>query len=98
MSPCLAADGRLLVYPRDELKLQSAGGRGLTLIEVDAAAPLVSVAAFATALRVVGNGRGGRAKEETLKGAALAEHVGRRARKGRKVALFVKVERVVAAD
>jgi topoisomerase-4 subunit A len=82
----LAADGRLLVYALDELKLQPGGGRGLTLMDVDAKTPLVAVATFGDQLKVTGTGRGGKPKEEVLKGAALAEHVGRRARKGRVVA------------
>jgi len=32
---CLSGDGRMLVFGLDELKLQSNGGRGLTLMEVD---------------------------------------------------------------
>jgi topoisomerase-4 subunit A len=93
---CLALDGRLLVFPLDELKLQANGGRGLTLMDVDAKTPLVSVATCDQALKVVGSGRGGRPKEEVLKGDALPAHAGRRARKGRKVDGFVKVARVVA--
>jgi topoisomerase-4 subunit A len=50
---------------------------------VDNKSPLVSVATFADALRVLGTGRGGKAKDELLKGVALAEHAGKRARKGR---------------
>jgi topoisomerase-4 subunit A len=92
---CLALDGRLLVFPLDELKLQSNGGRGLTLMDVDAKAPLVSVATCADALTVQGSGRGGKAKEDTLRGAALAALAGKRARKGRKVEGFVKATRVV---
>ncbi|HNU10613.1 MAG TPA: DNA topoisomerase IV subunit A [Rubrivivax sp.] len=91
---CLSMDGRLLVFARDELKLQPGGGRGLTLMDVDAKAPLASVAVFADALRVLGQGRGGRDKEEVLKGAALAAHQGRRARKGRKVDGFPKPMRL----
>ncbi|MBP6615686.1 MAG: DNA topoisomerase IV subunit A, partial [Aquabacterium sp.] len=42
---CLSEDGRMLVFGLDELKLQSNGGRGLTLMDVDAQkAPLISVA------------------------------------------------------
>jgi topoisomerase-4 subunit A len=82
---CLALDGRLLVYPLAELKLQPGGGRGLTLMDVDAKAPLVSVTTCATSLVVVGTGRGGKAKEELLKGAVFEAHVGKRARKGRVV-------------
>ena len=93
---CLALDGRLLVFGLDELRLQPGGGRGLTLMDVDARTPLVSVASFADALRVLGQGRGGKAKDELLKGAALAEHAGKRARKGRKVEGFVKPQRVAA--
>ncbi|MBU6260394.1 MAG: DNA topoisomerase IV subunit A [Burkholderiales bacterium] len=91
---CLAADGRLLVFGLDELKHQGGGGRGLTLIDVDAAAPLIAVAPCAEAVTVVGSGRGGKAKEETLRGAALAAHVGKRARKGRQVAALHKVLRL----
>lgn len=93
---CLALDGRLLVFPLDELKLQSNGGKGLTLMDVDKQSPLVSVATCAEALKVLGTGRGGKPKEEDIKGAALAEHQGRRARKGRKVEGVQKVMRVVA--
>jgi topoisomerase-4 subunit A len=91
---CLAADGRLLVFALDELKLQSNGGRGLTLMDVDDKSPLISVACFGDTLRVIGQGRGGKAKEELLKPAAWQAHVGRRARKGRKVAGLQKVQRL----
>ena len=92
---CLCADGRLLVYPLEELKLQPGGGKGLTLMDVDAKSPLLSVATLTDQVRVLGSGRGGKPKEEVLKGAALAEHQGRRARKGRLVAGLLKVLRVV---
>ncbi len=91
---CLALDGRLLVFPLTELKLQGNGGKGLTLMDVDAKAPLVSVATFAAALEVLGSGRGGKPKEEKLGAAALEAHQGKRARKGRKVQGLVKVARV----
>jgi topoisomerase-4 subunit A len=93
---CLSLSGRLLVFPLDELKLQSNGGKGLTLMDVDAKDPLVSVATFAGALRVLGTGRGGKPKEEDLKGAALAAHAGKRARKGRAIEASIKGMRVVA--
>ena len=92
---CLALDSRLLVFQLDELKLQSAGGKGLTLMDVDAKAPLVSVATFADVLRVLGSGRGGKGKDELLKGVALADHVGKRARKGRALQA-IKATRVLA--
>ena len=93
----LAVAGRLLVYPLAELKRQANGGRGLTLMDVDAKDPLLSVATCGEALAVWGQGRGGKAKDEVLKGTALAGHEGRRARRGHKVQGFVKVLRVTAA-
>jgi topoisomerase-4 subunit A len=91
---CLSADGRLLVFALDELKLQSNGGKGLTLMDVDARSPLLSVAAFAQSLKVLGSGRGGKPKEEELKVTALAGYTGRRARKGRHVEGMQKVLRL----
>jgi topoisomerase IV subunit A len=94
---CLSLSGRLLVYPLSELKLQSKGGRGLTLMDVDAKDPLLSVATCGASLRVLGIGRGGKPKDELIKGAALAAHQGKRARKGHKVEGMQKPTRVVAA-
>ena len=92
---CLAADGRLLVFGLDELKRQANGGRGLTLMDVDAACPLLSVATLADHLTVYGTGRGGKPKAELLKAAGLAWYQGKRARKGRKVEGLLKVLRLV---
>jgi topoisomerase IV subunit A len=92
---CLSLSGRLLTFPLDELKLQSNGGRGLTLMDLDAKEALVSVAAFTTVLQVLGTTlRGGKPREETLRGAALAPYAGKRARKGRAVD-GIKAQRVV---
>jgi len=93
---CLAQSGRLLTYAIDELKHQPKGGRGLTLIDLEAKDALISVAAFTQTLTVLGSGRGGKPKEELLKGAALAAYVGKRARKGKAVEGLQKVLRVVA--
>jgi topoisomerase-4 subunit A len=92
----LAADGRLLVFPLDELKLQPNGGKGLTLMDVDTKTPLLSVCTLAETLRVTGQGRGGKPKDEDFRPAALAAYQGKRARKGRKVEGFPKPMRVVA--
>ncbi len=93
---CLSTDGRLLVFALDELKHQPKGGRGLTLMDVGAKDTLASVAAFTLALRVLGTGRGGKPKEEVFKGDRLADHIGRRARKGKAIA-GMKTQRVLAA-
>ncbi len=94
---CLSLAGRLLVFGLDELKLQANGGRGLTLIDLDAKDALVSVAAFGQNLQVLGTGRGGKPKDELLKAAALAPYLGKRARKGRVQDVMQKAQRVVAA-
>ncbi|MCW5636014.1 MAG: DNA topoisomerase IV subunit A [Rubrivivax sp.] len=91
---CLAMDGRLLVFGLDELRLQSGGGRGLTLMDVDVKVPLVSVATFADTLRVAGEGRGGKPKDEVLGAAQWRAHEGKRARKGHKIDGFPKPKRV----
>jgi topoisomerase-4 subunit A len=93
----LSESGRLLVFPLADLKRQANGGRGLTLMDVDAKDRLVSVATCGDALSVAGSGRGGKPKDELLRGAALASHEGKRARKGHKVAGFKEVKRVTAA-
>lgn len=92
---CLSREGRLLVFALADLKRQANGGRGLTLMDCDAKDPLLSVATCADALVVHGINRG-KDKEELLRGAALAHHEGKRARKGHKVAGFKEVRRVVA--
>ncbi len=93
---CLSLAGRLLVFPLEELKHQAKGGRGLTLMDLDAKDALVSVSAFTQGLQVLGTGRGAKPKEETLKGNALAAYVGKRARKG-KLLEGIKALRVLAA-
>jgi len=94
---CLSMEGRLLTYALDELKHQPKGGRGLTLMDLETKDALVSVAAFTTALQVLGAGRGGKAKDEVLKGVNLAGYAGKRARKGKSVEGMQKVFRVVPA-
>jgi len=92
---CLAQDGRLLVFGLDELKLQPNGGKGLTLMDVDAACPLLSAVSFAEQLLVTGQGRSAKPKDETLRAAALLGYAGKRARKGKKIDGFVKPLRLV---
>jgi topoisomerase IV subunit A len=94
---CLSARGRLLVFALAELKLQPKGGRGLTLMDLEAKDALASATVFAQALRIIGSGRGGKARDEVVKGAALLPYVGKRARKGRAQEVIPKAERVSAA-
>ena len=86
----------MLVFALEELKLQSNGGRGLTLMDVDAKTdPLVSVVTVHNGVKVIGTGRGAKAKEEDIRNSGFAAHVGKRARKGKAVDAFQKVMRVL---
>jgi topoisomerase IV subunit A len=46
---------------------------------------------------VLGTGRGGKSKDETLRTAALAAYQGKRARKGKMIDLGLKPQRVLPA-
>jgi len=88
---CLSYTGRLLVFALADLKLQPKGGRGLTLMDLDAKDALVSVAAFDKSLRVVGAAlRGGKPRDEVFGATALAPYKGARARKGKAADLGFK--------
>ncbi len=94
---CLAQGGRMLVFGLDELKLQSNGGRGLTLMDVDAKGdPLISVASVHQGVRVIGTTRGAKPKEEDVRNSAYLAHIGKRARKGKVVDAFQTVQRLQA--
>jgi topoisomerase-4 subunit A len=81
---CLSGGGRLLVFGLDEMKTLSGGGRGVTLMALDDKETLTQALAIGKAgVVLLGTGRGGKAYEETLSGAALTPNIGKRARKGR---------------
>jgi topoisomerase-4 subunit A len=81
---CLSGAGRLAVFGLDEMKTLSAGGRGIILMGLDDGEKLVQALAIGpSGVILSGTGRGGKPQEETLGGAALAAHVGKRARRGR---------------
>ncbi|OWQ92965.1 DNA topoisomerase IV subunit A [Roseateles aquatilis] len=92
---CLTVGGRLLTFAIDELKHQPKGGRGLTLIDLDAKDLLLSVAAFTTQLLVSGTARGGKPKDEMLKGVSLAAFAGKRAKKGKPADVMQKPLRLI---
>ncbi|PXW94726.1 DNA topoisomerase IV subunit A [Sphaerotilus hippei] len=92
---CASASGRLLVFGLDELKHQPNGGRGLMLLDVDALDPLAAVATYDQVLRVIGLGRGGRAKDEDLKPQHQLPFQGKRGRKGRALEPAIKVQRLL---
>ncbi|VCU69230.1 DNA topoisomerase 4 subunit A [Pigmentiphaga humi] len=79
----LSAKGRFLVFVLDEAKVLSSGGRGTTLMDLDAKDTLSQVVPVgAGGLRVAGIYRN-KPHEEIFAGASLAAYLGKRARKGR---------------
>ena len=88
----LSAKGRVLAFPLAEVKALAAGGRGVILMGLDRGERLLScVAADAGGALVHGEWRG-KAVQHLLRGAALAELVGARARKGKLLPVRIKPE------
>jgi len=89
---CLSNNGRLLVFGIDEMKTLSGGGRGVILIALDPKEALRQALAIdKKGVVLIGTGRGGKARDEKLSGAALEAHVGKRARKGKAPESSIKV-------
>jgi topoisomerase IV subunit A len=92
---CLSSGGRLLVFGLDEMKTLSAGGRGVTLMQLDDNEKLVQALAIsADGVVLMGAGRGGKPGEDLMAGPVLAPQIGKRARKGR--APDSKLKQIVA--
>jgi topoisomerase-4 subunit A len=81
---CLAACGKLLVFPATEIKAQSAGGRGVQLLGLAHGDRMLGAVTFGRpGLLVHGsNPRTGSPLTRTLAGAQLDPHRGARARRG----------------
>lgn len=90
---CLSEQGRLLVFGLDEIKTQSAGGRGVTLMDLDAEEKLIAAQPITQkGLCILGTAqRSGKPQEITLTGKDLAHHFGKRARKGKLLASRLRV-------
>ncbi len=84
---CLSGNGRLLLVGLDEVKVLSAGGRGVILMELEPKETLQqSIAVGARGLVLSGAGlRGGKVPPQTLAGKTLLPYVGKRARKGKAI-------------
>ena len=93
---CLSERGRLLVFGLADIKNQSAGGRGVTLMELDDKERLLAAEPITQkGVRVIGTGqRSGKAQESNLSGADLAHHIGKRARKGKLLASRMKASQL----
>lgn len=89
---CLSEQGRLLVFGLDEIKMQPGGGRGVTLMELDAKEKLIAAQPISQkGVRVIGiSSRAAKQQEISLSAASLAIHIGKRARKGKLLASRMK--------
>jgi topoisomerase-4 subunit A len=81
---CLSAQGKLLVFGLDEIKTLSGGGRGVILMDLEKNEKLLAALPITQRGVVVhGTGRGGKPQEVALSASGLANHIGKRARKGK---------------
>ncbi|QDZ28569.1 DNA topoisomerase IV subunit A [Noviherbaspirillum sp. UKPF54] len=94
---CLSEKGRLLVFGLDEIKTLSGGGRGVILMELEKNEKLVAAQPISQkGVTVSGIGRGGKAQQLNLSASALAEHIGKRARKGKALESKIKPSALTA--
>ncbi len=87
---CASTGGRILTFDIGELKALPKGGRGLTLIDLEAKDTLAGAAAYTRSVKIEGIGRGGKPREETLEIRTLNNARGNRARKGKAADLGFK--------
>ncbi len=92
---CASTGGRILTFEIGELKSLPKGGRGLTLIDLEAKDTLAGAAAYTRSVRIEGIGRGGKARDETLEIRTLNNARGARARKGKAADLGFKPASIV---
>src|SRR5437868_6124719 len=96
MVAALSSDARLLVFPLEEIPVRPYGGVGVQLLALPEGIHLADVAfTGGKALTVSGIKRKNRAVE-TLEGKALAEHVGKRAQRGKLADVGFRPDRLSA--
>ncbi|MBA3774130.1 MAG: DNA topoisomerase IV subunit A [Ramlibacter sp.] len=94
---CASTGGRILTFEIGELKPMSNGGRGLMLIDLEAKDTLAGAAAYTRSVKIIGIGRGGKEREETLEIRSLNNAKIHRGKKGKVADLGFKptgIERV----
>lgn len=101
---CLSEQGRLLIFPVEELRHLSTGGNGVILMNLDSKEPLLSaLAASETGLAIVCSAKNKTQHEIALTGSRFQSHIGKRARKGKTVEsryqpAFLKPRQVIAEN
>ncbi|TSD60820.1 DNA topoisomerase IV subunit A [Variovorax sp. KBS0712] len=92
---CASTGGRILTFDIAELKSLPKGGRGLTLIDLEAKDTLAGAAAYTRSVRIDGIGRGAKERDETLEIRTLNNARDGRARKGKAADLGFKPASIV---
>ncbi len=80
---CVSTGGRILTFGLGELRRLEKGGRGLTLMALEAGDALAGAAAYVRSVCIAGVGRGGKAREEQLEIRSLNNAGAARGRKGK---------------
>ncbi|MBS0450863.1 MAG: DNA topoisomerase IV subunit A [Proteobacteria bacterium] len=92
---CASTGGRILTFEIAELKALPKGGRGLTLIDLDAKDSLAGAAAYTRSVKIEGIGRGNKERDETLEIRSLNNARAARGRKGKAADLGFKPASIV---
>jgi len=87
---CASTGGRILTFAITELKAMEKGGRGLMLIDLEDKDSLAGAAAYTRSVCIMGVGRGGKDREETLEIRSLNNAMLVRGRKGKAADLGFK--------
>ena len=94
---CLTEGTRLLVFGLDEMKTLTKGGTGVKLIELEGKDKLLAVQPITQRGVVVsGIGRGAKPQDVSLGATGLADHFGKRSRKGKALASKLKPIKMTA--
>jgi len=92
---CASTGGRILTFEIAELKALPKGGRGLTLIDLEAKDTLAGAAAYTRSVKIAGIGRGAKERDETLEIRSLNNARAARGRKGKAADLGFKPASIV---
>ncbi|WP_374492989.1 DNA topoisomerase IV subunit A [Zoogloea sp.] len=79
----LSSTGRLLVFPLDQMKSLSGGGKGVIIMALDEGEALAACCVFRHTLTLLASTRGGKAVELAITSKDLEPWTGKRARKGK---------------
>ncbi|MSQ56544.1 MAG: DNA topoisomerase IV subunit A [Limnohabitans sp.] len=95
---CASTQGRILSFDISELKAMGKGGRGLMLIDLESKDALAGAAAYTRRIKILGVGRGGKERDETLEIRSLNNIKSSRAKKGKIADLGFKPTDVVGIE